>query len=312
MAVATIETIVANPARKRRHNRMAKRHMTLKQRLHFGSARQRAAARASMKRKRRHNAAKPTKRRRHATRSRPRRRRTHNPGEIIAMTLGNPARKKGRKRMAATKRRRRHASKHNAGRRRHRTNARRRRHNPARRHYTRHHAVARRRHHSRRHNPAGVRWTDVFVLGGGALVGSTLSSAGTQLLLQSNNTGPVGYAANLVATLILSWLGGMVTRNKAFPAGILAGGVGALMKRIISDYSLFGGYTSQLGMGDYLVSNWVAPQRLSSDFRSLTDSYFGPAQGTQFPPGISISSSGVSTRGMGLEGDPTSVGTAGY
>lgn len=101
-----------------------------------------------------------------------------------------------------------------------------------------------------------------------------------------------------------------------FPAGILAGGIGALIRRIIADYSLFGGYTASLGMGDYLVSNWVAPQRLASDFRSLSESNFGPfnAQGGWGwqNPAPAISSSGVSTRGMGLEGDPGTYGQVGY
>ncbi len=168
------------------------------------------------------------------------------------------------------------------------------------------------RRHSRRHrNPAGYQWTDLFILGGGALVGSTLSLAGTQMILQSNNTGVMGYAGNLLSTLILAWLGGMVTKNRAFPAGILAGGVGAIMRRIISDYSLFGGYTSQLGMGDYMVSNWVTPQRLTSDFRSLTEANVGQGQwGFQAAPAMAISSSGVSATGMGLEG--SHPGSAGY
>jgi hypothetical protein len=304
MAVSTVETIIANPARKRSH--MARR-MTLKQRLHFGTARQRAAAKASLRgsRKRKRNTA-----HRKRTSSRPRKR-TQNPGEIIALTLGNPARKKGRNRMAATKRRRRHASKTNAGhrhRRKHTVHHRRRHHkpNPARRVYNRS-----RRHHTRRHhNPAGYSWGGVFELGAGAVVGSALSSAGTQLVLGTSNTGMVGYAGNLISTLVLSWLGSMgpLRKFKGFGPGILAGGVGALIKRIISDYSLFGGYTASLGMGDYMVSNWVAPQRLVSDFRSLTEANVGQGQwGFQGPPALAMSSSGVSTTGMGIDGQGSSA-----
>jgi len=310
MAESTVEVIVANPARKR-HSQMARR-MTLKQRLHFGTARQRAAAKAALRgsRKRKRNAS------RRRTVSRHRRRRTQNPGEIIAMTLGNPARKKGRKPMAATKRRRRHASRANAGhrrRRRHVVHHRRRRHhaNPARRVYNRgrrHHRV----HHRRHSNPAGYGWGGVFELGAGAVVGSTLSSAGTQMVLGTSNTGMVGYAGNLISTLVLSWLGSMgpLRKFKGFAPGILAGGIGGLIKRIISDYSLFGGYTASLGMGDYMVANWVTPQRLTADFRSLTDATVGQGQwGLQSP---TMSSSGVSTRGLGLEGDPGTYGSVGY
>jgi hypothetical protein len=306
MAVATVETIVANPARKRSPH-MARR-MTLKQRLHFGTKRQRAAAHASLRSHRKRNTA------RRKSSSRPRhRRRTENPGEIIAMTLGNPAR---RKTVAKPKTKRRSTSKshRHAGRprhyKKHRPNP---GHRPRRRPSMRNRARSRSYVRHRHHNPAGYRWTDVFVLGGGALVGSTLSLAGTQMLLQSNNTGVMGYAGNLIATLILSWLGGMVTRNRAFPAGILAGGVGAIMRRIISDYSLFGGYTAQLGMGDYMVANWVTPQRLVSDFRSLTEANVGQGNwGMQTAPAaLAMSSSGISARGMGLEGD-SGTGNAGY
>jgi hypothetical protein len=151
-----------------------------------------------------------------------------------------------------------------------------------------------------------------MVLGGGALVGSSLSSAGSQLILGASNTGAVGYVTNLVATLVLSWLGGMFTRNRAFPAGILAGGIGSLLRRIISDYSLFGGYTAQLGMGDYMVSNWVTPQRLASDFRSLTEANMSPGYwGFQPAAQIAGSSSGISTRGMSLEGEPGYSGAYG-
>ena len=168
-----------------------------------------------------------------------------------------------------------------------------------------------RRRTRRVYNPAGYRWSDILVLGGGAAVGSSLSSAGTQLILGSSNSGPMGYAGNLISTFVLSWLGGMVTRNKMFPAGILAGGIGALIRRVIADYSLFGGYTASLGMGDYLVSNWVTPQRLASDFRSLTEANFSQGQWGIQTPQLAISSSGVSTAGMGLDGS-SGGGSVGY
>jgi hypothetical protein len=111
----------------------------------------------------------------------------------------------------------------------------------------------------------------------------------------------MGYAGNLVATFILSWLGGMVTRNRAFPAGILAGGIGSLMRRIIADYSLLGGYSAQLGMGDYMVANWVIPQRLASDFRSLTEANVGQGQWGLQAPSTVMSSSGIAASSMGLD-----------
>lgn len=197
------------------------------------------------------------------------------------------------------------------------TKRRRRRANTARRHTT-HHMHRRRnvshrtrrnpavRHHRshRRSNPGGVRWGDVFVLGAGGLVGGSLPSAATQLVLGSSNSGALGYGVNLVATLVFSWVGGMFTRNKAFPAGILAGGVGSLMRRIIADYSLVPGMNlgSSSGMGDYMISNWVNPPRLVSDFRSLTEANFGQGQwgyqgGAQPVVG---STNGVDASSMGL------------
>ena len=222
--------------------------------------------------------------------------------------------------MAATKRRRRHASRANAGHRRvhHRVHHRKRHHraNPSRRVYNRgRRRVYNRGRRRRVYNPAGYSWGGVFELGAGAVVGSALSSAGTQLVLGTSNTGFVGYTGNLITTLVLSWLGSMgpLRKFRGFSPGILAGGVGALIKRIISDYSLFGGYTASLGMGDYMVSNWVTPQRLISDFRSLTDSNYGQGQwGLQSaPPALAMSSSGVSTAGMGLDGS-SGGGSVGY
>jgi hypothetical protein len=285
VAESTVEVIVANPARKRRH--MAKR-MTLKQRLHFGTARQRAAAKASMRGSRKR---KSSSRRHRSARK--------NPGEIIAMTLGNPARKKGGK-VAATKkhhrRRRRSTSKHNAGRRRthHMINrARRRHHNPG----------HRRRTVRRHHNPAGFSWGDAFGLGAGAVVGSAGSSGLSQLVLGVNNTGAMGYGVNLISTIILAFVGSMgpFKRFRGFAPGILAGGIGSLMRRIIADYSLLGGYSASLGMGDYMVANWVTPQRLTADYRSLTDATVGQGQwGLQAPSAV-ISSSGIQASSLGMD-----------
>lgn len=222
--------------------------------------------------------------------------------------------------MAKTKKRRSTSKHHHAGRPRRRRpvahHRARTHHNPAKRRvYNR----GRRRMYNRagrrrQHNPAGYSWGGVFELGAGAVVGSALSSAGTQLVLGTSNTGFVGYAGNLVTTLVLSWLGSMgpLRKFRGFSPGILAGGVGALIKRIISDYSLFGGYTASLGMGDYMVSNWVAPQRLISDFRSLTESNYGQGQwGQTSPPALAMSSSGVSVAGMGLDGS-SGAGSLGY
>lgn len=286
MAVATVETIIANPARKRKRNMGLPRNASLKQRLHFGSKRQRAAAAASMKRKRKHRpAAKKrnparAKRRvsafvrhikggsgiRRATRSLFRKRtnsarrrkrnttkRRHNPGEIIALTALNPARK--RRSMARSRRhsKRRRASAH-TGHRRRRVG------NPA------------RRHHSRKHNPGQI--GSMVRSAAFAGVGFLGSKVATQAILGANNTGGTGYLGNAVATGILSFATHMFTKNKMDSFMVGVGGVLNILGRIIADNSLLGSYSSQLGMGDYLVANWWVPQRLDGNpFSLATQAY---------------------------------------
>src|SRR5215470_935904 len=267
MAVAEVTTVIANPARrpagKRRKRKMGlPRNASLKQKLHFGTPRQRAAAKASMKRKRskskrKHNPG--ARRHRRATVAAPRRRhrrvrvvrrkRRSNPGEIIALTALNPA--KGRRKMARHRRKR--ASSH-AGRR-HR--------NPAR---VRH---ARVRHHRRRHNPGQMAGMVRSAVAAG--VGFLGSKIATQAVLGAGNTGFMGYFGNAVATGILSWATHAFTKNRsdAFMVGV--GGVLNILGRVIADNSLLGQYSSQLGMGDYLVANWWMPQRLDGDPFSLTN-----------------------------------------
>jgi hypothetical protein len=270
MAHSVREVLIANPARKRggKGRKNVAKRMTLKQKLHFGTARQRAAAKSSLKSKRtrKRNAArrKPVshrkrtapkrknpavrRRRKAVARAKPRHARRQNIGEIISLTLGNPA-KKRRKTMAAgtKKRRRRAASKSNAG-------TRRRRKNPGRR----------MSHHRRRSNPGMGRGmlTRILMLGGGATAGATLSGLGTQAVLGASNVGVMGYAGNLVATFVLAWLAHTTIKNPDLSAGVLAGGIGALMKRVIGDYSLLGSFSASLGMGDYLATNFVTPQYL--------------------------------------------------
>jgi hypothetical protein len=157
-----------------------------------------------------------------------------------------------------------------------------------------------RRHH-RRHNPGKgigrvVRAT-VFAAGG-----FIISKVGTQAVMQANNTGWMGYLGNAVATAILAFGTHAITSNPEDSFMVAIGGALNILGRIISDYSLLGSYSSQLGMGDYMVSNFVTPQRLSADFRSLTDASLQIPQG--WGPGAApptagvISSSGVSTAGL--------------
>lgn len=295
MAEAEVVTVIANPATssrpagRRKKNVGLPRNASLKQKLHFGTPRQRAAAKASLgrKRKRKHNPGAKPHRRQHNRNAAPRRhRRTHvakrvnrrrpNPGEIIALTSMNPA--TGRRKMARHHRRK-HAAKHNAGR--HHNRAR--RHNPASSH---------RRHH-RRHNPGQVgSMVRSAVAAGVGFLGSKIA---TQAILGANNTGFMGYFGNAVATGILSWGAHAFTKNRmdAFMVGV--GGVLNILGRVIADNSLLGQYSSQLGMGDYLVANWWVPQRLDGDPFSLTNQAYDMSWMPQ--PQIAIAS--AAPPGMG-------------
>lgn len=256
--------------------------MSLKQRLHFGSKRQRAAARASMKAKRKTNRAaahrartKPNpsrKRRAVARKARRRTTRRTNPGEIISLTLGNPAQRRTKKVAKTSRKQRRAASRVNsAGRRRAK------RSNPA------------GRRTRRRSNPAGFRMSELLVLGGGAVVGASVPKIASQAILGAKNSGVMGYAANLAGTGLLAWAANQfLPRQRAFAVGILAGGVGQVIGRIIADYTQFGSYINQLGMGDYMASNFVSPQILPNALDSAMSS-----NGVQAPVVVQSAGAGM-------------------
>lgn len=151
--------------------------------------------------------------------------------------------------MAKTKRRRRHSSHASAG-----TRHSRRRSNTG------------RRHHRRRSNPGGAFGSPKDWLSGGAgvLTGVVATRGLPQLVLGSSNTGVMGYAANAVATAISTFAAHMLMKgNRVFTSAVLAGGVAALISRVIGDYSLLGSYSANVGLGDYLFNfNWPVPQYL--------------------------------------------------
>jgi hypothetical protein len=260
MAYAEVETIVhGNPARK--GHKMA-RKMSLKQLRYFGTKRQKAAAkhRRKIKAKSKHrprtkpNSAKRTAPRKHHAKAnravrhkKKKKQHRSNPGEIISFAL-NPARKKGKHMAASQKKKRRSkaSAKRNAG------------------HKVKHHM--KRRHHN---NPGMLGAPKDWLAGGsGVLLGVVGTRTLPQLVLGASNTGPMGYAANAVTTGLLTWLAHMFVKNRVFSASVLAGGVASIISRIISDYSLLGSFSSQLGLGDYMVSNWTQPQRLTDGLHS--------------------------------------------
>lgn len=129
--------------------------------------------------------------------------------------------------------------------------------------------MKRRRHSfrrsSRRSNPgvAGFSANELIKLAGGAAVGVVGSKYLAQLALGGNNTGPMGYAGQSIATLALAWaankfgLGG-----KDVATGIVAGGIGAVALSIFNDY--VGTSGSMSGIGD------VGMARFLGDFQNKT------------------------------------------
>jgi len=102
-------------------------------------------------------------------------------------------------------------------------------------------------------------------------VGFFGSKIATQAVMGAGNTGFMGYFGNAIATGLLAWGARAITKNPSDAYMVGVGGVLNILSRVISDNSLIGQYSSQLGMGDYLVANWWMPQRLDGDPFSLTN-----------------------------------------
>lgn len=222
------------------------KRMSLKQKLHFGSKAQRSAARRAISAKR-HTAPKRKVAKRQVHRARtqaaPRRR---NIGEMVYL-LGNPA-KKGSKTMAKTKTRR-IQHKQNAGTRR----------------ITKRNGMFAKRRRTIHRNPANV---SNYLIAGASVVGGAVGSKTlTQLVLQTKNTGVMGYLGNAVATGLLGWGAHMFFKDKNISTMIVAGGVAQIFVRVLTDQTPFGSALSGAGLGDY-VANWYTPvpQRVAAGY----------------------------------------------
>ena len=297
MATATRETYIANPGKKR--GRMASKRLSAKQIKYFGTKRQKAALRTKRKsshrprtKARRKNAARKVitgygstvmnpgktnvvfnkgkranpKHRRKAKRTKPARK--PNLGGIFA--LANPAKRS--KRMARKRTRKSSSPKHR------RAGSAKRRSNPV-------------RHHRRRGNPGmGLGQAKDWVYGGvGVIAGVVGTRALPQLLLGASNTGIMGYLANAAATGLLTFAAHMASKNKVLTASVLAGGAASIISRVIQDYSLLGSYSSQVGLGDYLMSDWLTPQYLTDGLHNANLNRPG-ASAPVAMPGASVGS----------------------
>jgi len=288
MATTTIETVIANPARKGKRKNMARKLSAKQIKAGFGGKRRQN----SLKTKRK----KAPKRR---TAAKKHRRRT-NPGQARKVITGygstvmNRARKRKRNASASgktnvvfnkAKRRRKNGAKRRASKRKNpgaiyalvnparkgskrkmaRRTKKRQRKNPA--GTTRRRRTTKRVGHRRRSNPSTFgKPMDWLSLGGGSVVGAIGATSLPNMLLGSSNQGAVGYLGMAAATGILAVGTHMVfKRNTMAVAGVIAGGAGAIIRRIIQDYSPVGSYlnslTSGSGMGDYITNwNFTTPQ----------------------------------------------------
>ena len=282
MATTTIETTVANRGRKAGG-------MTAKQIKFFGTKRQKAALKAARKRKSSAAAHRPRtkpnaskKRQPAASHSKPARRkvaRKQNLGGIFALTA-NPA--KGHKSMAKTKQRKSSKAHSTAG-------------------YKPKHHQKNPGHRRRASNPGAFGSPKDWLTGGaGVLAGVVGTRALPQLVLGASNTGPIGYVANAATTGILTFLAHLaMPRNRVFSASVLAGGVAAIISRVIGDYSLLGSYSSQVGLGDYLFNfNFGTPQILGGDRRSIG------APGAPSPTTVPVNVGGAGAGVAGMYGAP--------
>ena len=100
------------------------------------------------------------------------------------------------------------------------------------------------------------------------IVGALGSKLGAQAVLGTNNVGVVGYAGNAATGAVLWFLAEKVMKNRNAANGIIAGTLVQIILRIINDYTPFGSYVANLGMGDYQMQSFVTPQVLVDPMRN--------------------------------------------
>lgn len=195
----------------------------------------------------------------------------HNPGaEIIGFTLANPGNiRKEHSTSMAKKKKASHAGKHHPG-------------GYAMTKYNK--GAMHKAHKKHHHNPGmlsnlGPMVTNALFV----IVGALGSKLGAQAVLGSNNTGPMGYAANAGVGAVMWFLAAKVMKNANAAAGVVAGTLVQILLRIINDYTPFGSYVAQLGMGDYQMQSFVTPQVLVDPWRNADiqiPAGWGPAAAT--------------------------------
>ncbi len=115
------------------------------------------------------------------------------------------------------------------------------------------------------------------------IAGAVGSKYLTQMVLTTSNTGIMGYVGNIVAAFALGFAAKMVPPLRNAAPAIIAGGFVQLVLRLINDYTPYGSYVSQLGMGDascaglgvYQPQNFLTPQRLVDGINSSVIQTYG-------------------------------------
>lgn len=116
------------------------------------------------------------------------------------------------------------------------------------------------------------------------IVGAVGSKLLAQMVLGSNNTGVVGYAANAIAGGAMWFVAEKVMHNKDAANGIIAGTAVEIILRLINDYTPFGSYVSGLGLGDYQAQAWLTPQVLVDPYKNAQIQWPGGLLAAVTPP----------------------------
>lgn len=124
--------------------------------------------------------------------------------------------------------------------------------------------MARRHHRRYMHNPLGSGWGATLTEGLAVLAGLLGSKYLTQLVLGGSNTGVIGYVGNLAVGGVGGWAAAKVMKQPRIGQSFFVGSVIEVIIRVLEDYTPFGTYLQQTGMGDYFAQNFAFPQQLSN------------------------------------------------
>lgn len=127
----------------------------------------------------------------------------------------------------------------------------------------------------------------------------------TQMVLQANNTGWIGYGVSALVGAVLWFATDKTLHNAAASAGIIAGTVVQIIIRLINDYTPFGQYVAQLGMGDYQAQAFLTPQVLVDPYNSAQIQFPAALRAMMAGPPAAPSTAASMSKAAGVSGfDP--------